>query len=131
MLLRQPARVWSMVTCKCRTLWCTNGQYAALLDWGWARYDDPVADFVALPLQFADHVLGGYENAHPGSDPVTFRARVLWRRIQVLLTVLPRGTAPGCSWAEHPTSWLIDNLRFFSTGSLPEPWATLRPPPSL
>jgi hygromycin-B 7''-O-kinase len=108
-----------------------QGQFEALLDWGCARHDDPVADFVALPLRLADQVLGGYERAQDGSDPVSFRARILWRRIQVVLTILPRGTAAGCSWAEHPTSWLIDNLRFFSTGTLPEPWTTLRPPPSL
>lgn len=102
-------------------------RYQALIDWGCARVDDPAADFVAMRLVAVPHLLAGHRDLAPLPGDDGAEARILWRRLQMLLAVLPRGAAPGTSWGERPVAWLIDLLRFFSDP--PERWRPLAPLP--
>lgn len=105
-----------------------DGSYRALIDWGCARMDDPVADFLAIPLAAATELLAGHREVAPLPDDDRAEARILWRRLQMLLAVLPRGAARGTTWGERPVAWLADLVRFFA--DLPEtgPWSALKPP---
>lgn len=104
-----------------------GGSYQAVIDWGCARLDDPAADFVAVPLGIVPDLLTGHPELAPLPDDGRAEARILWRRLQMLLAVLPRGAAPGMTWAERPAAWLADLLGFFSDppGGA---WAELGPP---
>lgn len=86
--------------------------YLALIDWGCAHWLDPAFDFLGMPLRAVPFILAGYRELASRDDDVT-EARILWRRLQLLLSVLPRGAAKGCSWGERPVAWLVDLLRFF------------------
>jgi aminoglycoside phosphotransferase (APT) family kinase protein len=88
-------------------------EYLALIDWGCAQWIDPVFDFVAMPLRAVPLILAGYREV--GGDGVSdvAEARILWRRLQLLLSTLPRGAAKDYSWGERPIAWLVDLLHFF------------------
>lgn len=101
--------------------------YQALIDWGCARVDDPAADFLSMPLAEVPHVVAGHRDVAPLPGDDSAEARILWRRLQMLLAVLPRGAAPGTTWGERPIAWLIDLLRVFADP--PERWRPLAPPP--
>lgn len=90
-----------------------SAAYVALLDWGCARRDDAAADFLPMPMRAVPHLLAGHREIAPLDDDDTVEARILWRRLQLALGVLPRGAAPDCAWGERPVGWLIDLLRFF------------------
>lgn len=105
-------------------------RYQALIDWGCARTDDPAADFLAMPLPAVPHLLTGHRAIAPLPDDDNAEARILWRRLQMLLAVLPRGAAPGTTWGERPVAWLIDLLRFFAEPPALKAWRALAPPAS-
>ena len=50
-----------------------------------------------------DDSLEGYREVRP-AEPVTTEASILWRRLQLVLSLLPRGAAPGWAWAERPVA---------------------------
>jgi hygromycin-B 7''-O-kinase len=87
--------------------------YLALIDWGCAHWADPAFDFLAMPLRVVPPILDGYREIAPHDERDITEARILWRRLQLLLSVLPRGAAKDCSWGERPVAWLVDLLRFF------------------
>jgi aminoglycoside phosphotransferase (APT) family kinase protein len=100
--------------------------YLALIDWGCAHWADPAFDFLAMPLRAVPLMLAGYREVAPrGVDEVT-EARILWRRLQLVLSVLPRGAAKDCAWGERPIAWLADLLRFFIEQS-DERWRAVGP----
>jgi aminoglycoside phosphotransferase (APT) family kinase protein len=88
-------------------------EYRALIDWGCAQWTDPAFDFLAMPLRAVPLILAGYREVAGDSADDVIEARILWRRLQLLLATLPRGAAKDCSWGERPVAWLIDLLRFF------------------
>jgi aminoglycoside phosphotransferase (APT) family kinase protein len=99
--------------------------YVALVDWGCAAWGDCAWDF-AMPLQTVPAVLEGHREVAALDGDETAEARILWRRIQLILAVLPRGAAPGLSWSERPIAWLLDLARFF-LGQPDGAWRDLRP----
>jgi aminoglycoside phosphotransferase (APT) family kinase protein len=100
--------------------------YLASIDWGCAHWVDPAFDFLAMPLGAIPLILAGYrEVACDGADDLT-EARILWRRLQLLLSTLPRGTAKDCSWGERPIAWLVDLFRFF-LDQTDERWRAIAP----
>lgn len=105
-----------------------NGSYLALIDWGCARIDDPVADFLAVPMAAVPALLAGHREVAPLPNDDGAEARLLWRRLQMLLAVLGRGAAPGTTWGERPVAWLFDLLRFFADPPETGPWRRLGPP---
>lgn len=86
--------------------------YRALIDWGGARLGNPADDFSTVPLGAVEPMLKGYREVAPG-EPVTTEASILWRRLQLVLRLLPRGAAPGWAWAERPVARLTDMLLHF------------------
>ncbi len=84
-----------------------------MIDWGCARLDDPVADFLAMPIAAVPLLLAGHREIAPLPDDDHAEARIRWRRLQLLLAVRPRGAAPRISWGERPVEWLVDLLAFF------------------
>jgi aminoglycoside phosphotransferase (APT) family kinase protein len=102
-----------------------RGDYVGLIDWGCARVDDVSSDFLAMPMAAVPELLTGY--GKPSADDPTLEARIVWRRIQSILAVLPRGAAPGMAWAERPVTWLADLLRFF-VGAPHGRWSEVGPP---
>jgi hypothetical protein len=104
-----------------------TGAYRALIDWGCARSDDPAADFVAVPLRVVPALLAGHRELAPVGDDASAEARIVWRRLQVLLAVLPRGGVPGHAWAERPVAGLVDLLAFFTDPPGPR-WRRVAPP---
>lgn len=44
----------------------------------------------------------------------------------MILTIMPRGSAPGCGWGERPVAWLVDLLRFL-TVTPDDRWRVFRP----
>jgi hypothetical protein len=98
--------------------------YLALIDWDCAHCADPAFDFLGMPLPAVPFILAGYREIAPRDD-VT-EARILWRRLQLLLSVLPRGAARDCAWGERPVAWLVDLLRFFLEQS-DEGWRSMGP----
>jgi aminoglycoside phosphotransferase (APT) family kinase protein len=101
--------------------------YRALIDWGCAHWDDPVVDFLAMPFAAVPFILKGHRDLVPLDDDASAEERILWRRLQLLLEILPRGAAPGLSWGERPTAWLVDLFRFFLSPP-PGRWRALAPP---
>ncbi|MDP9237493.1 MAG: aminoglycoside phosphotransferase family protein [Chloroflexota bacterium] len=99
--------------------------YVAILDWGCTGWGDPAWD-IGGPLRAAPHILAGYREVAPLDRDESAEARVLWRHIQMVLYVLPRGATPGLSWVEHPLARLLEIARFFfdKAGGA---WAELRP----
>jgi aminoglycoside phosphotransferase (APT) family kinase protein len=100
--------------------------YLAILDWGCAGWGDPAWDFFGLPLRAAPLVLEGHREVARLDGDDTAEVRILWRHLQYSLTVLPRGAAPGTSWAERPLAWLLEVLRFFLE-PVPPGWRSLAP----
>jgi aminoglycoside phosphotransferase (APT) family kinase protein len=100
--------------------------YRTLLDWGCAGRGDAAFDFFAFPLRAVPYVLEGHRWVAPLDDDANAEARILWRHLQMTLTVLPRGAAPGMAWGERPLAWLLEILRFFQAPSSPR-WQALRP----
>lgn len=100
--------------------------YLALLDWGCAGLGDPAFDFFAHPLRAVPFVLEGHRSVAPLPDDANAEARILWRHLQFILTVLPCGAAPGMSWGERPLAWLLEVFRFFQDPPNPR-WHDLRP----
>ncbi len=87
--------------------------YVALIDWGCARVAEQTMDFISMPLAAVPYLLEGHRNVAPMPVDDAAEARILWRRLQLLLGVLPRGAARDCAWGERPVAWLIDLMRFF------------------
>ncbi len=54
-------------------------------------------------------MLDGYREVRT-ADPGVTEATILWRRIQLLLSLLARGAASGWAWAERPVARLTDML---------------------
>jgi aminoglycoside phosphotransferase (APT) family kinase protein len=101
-------------------------EYLALIDWGCAGWGDPAWDFFGMPLRAVPFALEGHRQIARLDGDDGAEARVLWRHLQFVLAVLPRGATPGLSWGEHPLAWLLEVLRFF----LDQPegrWRDLRP----
>lgn len=90
-----------------------TNRYRALLDWGCAARKDGVVDFMAVPFVAVPYLLGGHREITPLDDDEHAERRIVSGRIHTLLSVLPRGAAPGTSWGERPIAWLADLLRFF------------------
>jgi aminoglycoside phosphotransferase (APT) family kinase protein len=88
-------------------------EYLALIQWGCAQWIDPTFDFLAMPLRAVPLLLAGYREVGGNGAADVTEARILWRRLQLLLSTLPRGAAKDCSWGERPIAWLVDLLRFF------------------
>jgi len=103
----------------------TTSAYLALIDWGGARRGNPADDFAAVPLAAVGPMLEGYREVRP-AGPVTTEASILWRRLQLVLRLLPRGAAPGWAWAERPIARLTDMLLYFDHLTGP-PWRELGP----
>jgi len=70
-------------------------------------------DFLAMPLRAVPFLLAGHREVAPLDEDDAAEVRILWRRLQLLLSTLPRGAAKDCSWGERPVAWLIDLFRFF------------------
>lgn len=100
----------------------SGGEYAALIDWGDTRVDDPAYDFASVALRVVPQVLLGYVGVTPA-----LRARIVLRQLQFAVMLLPRGAAAGLSWAERPVPMLVEVLRFF-TANCPIEWRSLGPP---
>jgi aminoglycoside phosphotransferase (APT) family kinase protein len=101
-------------------------RYEAVIDWGAAAAGDVALDFAGVPLRAVPHLLAGHREVAPLDDDATAEARILWRHLQLGIWMLPRGAAPGRSWAERPFPMLLEALRFF----LEPPddcWRDLRP----
>ncbi len=78
-----------------------------------------------------DAMLEGYRQVAPAGTGLT-EAAVLWRRVQLVLSILPRGAAPGWAWGELPVARLTDMLLFFQTSAARRsgsPWRDLAPEP--
>ena len=104
-----------------------SGAYQALIDWGGARCGHPATDFSVVPLAAVAPMLEGYREVR-AADPGVTEAAILWRRIQLVLRLLPRGAVPGWAWGERPVSRLTDMLLYFS--ELTDPvWRELGPRP--
>ncbi len=86
-------------------------EYAALIDWGCAALGDEAYDFT-MPMRAVPHVLAGHREIAPLDADETAEARILWRRLQMILLILPRGATPGLSWVEHPIAQLLELMRF-------------------
>jgi hypothetical protein len=71
-------------------------------------------------------MLQGYREVRP-AEPFTTEASILWRRLQLVLSLLPRGAAPGLAWAERPIARLTDMLLYFDHLTDP-PWRELGQP---
>jgi aminoglycoside phosphotransferase (APT) family kinase protein len=99
-------------------------EYLALLDWGSAKWGDISWDFGGVPMQAVPWLLKGHNKIAKLDDDI--EARILWRRMQMILLVMPRGAAEGLSWAERPIAWLLDLMRFLMN-SPSEEWERLRP----
>ena len=72
-------------------------------------------------------MLEDYREVRP-AEPVTTEASILWRRLQLVLGLLPRGAAPGWAWSERPIARLTDMLFYFDSVTDP-PWSELGPRP--
>jgi aminoglycoside phosphotransferase (APT) family kinase protein len=105
----------------------TSDTYLALLDWGCARCAEPTMDFLSMPLAAVPFLLAGHREicSFPSYD--TAEGRILWRRLQLLLSVLPRGAARDCAWGERPVAWILDLMRFFLRPPN-ERWRAIGPP---
>lgn len=88
-------------------------EYRAILDWGCAGWGDPAWDFFGMPLRAAPFMLEGHRAVAPLDGDEGAEARIVWRHLQLVLEVLPRGAAPDLSWGERPLAWLLEALRFF------------------
>jgi aminoglycoside phosphotransferase (APT) family kinase protein len=97
--------------------------YVAILDWGSAKWGDVSWDFGGVPMRAVPWILAGHRKVARIDDGI--EARILWRRLQMILLVMPRGAAEGLSWAERPFAWLLDLMRFFTDP--PPPWQELKP----
>ncbi len=102
-------------------------EFTGLVDWGCARVDDPAADFLAVPIRAVPEMMIGYRSVGIGPANETLEARVLWRRLQLMLAVLPRRDTQGLAWGERPTAWLVDLLGFFASDA-EGIWRELAPP---
>lgn len=100
-----------------------SSAYRALIDWGGARRGNAADDFAVVPLAAVGPMLEGYRTVRPAT-PVTTEASILWRRLQLVLGLLPRGAAPGWAWAERPIARLTDMLLYFNHVTDP-PWCDL------
>lgn len=100
--------------------------YLGLVDWGCADWVDCAFDFLGMPVRAVPLLLAGHREIALLDDDETAEARILWRRTQLILNILPRGAAPGRSWGERPVAWLIDLLRFFIDAPN-ERWRSLAP----
>ena len=87
--------------------------YEAVIDWGSAAIGDATLDFAGPPLRAVPHMLAGHREVAPLDADATAEARILWRHLQLCIWTLPRGAAPGLSWAERPIPMLLEVLRFF------------------
>ena len=101
--------------------------YPALIDWGGARLGNPADDFSTVPMAAVGPMLDGYREVAL-AEPVTTEASILWRRLQLVLGLLPRGAAPGWAWAERPVARLTDMLLHFHHVTDPG-WRDLGPQP--
>lgn len=72
-----------------------SGEYAAIIDWGDAGWDDPALDFAYIPLRAVPAALGGYREvaALDGDDGA--EARILWDHLGLALDHLDRPARPG------------------------------------
>jgi hygromycin-B 7''-O-kinase len=102
-----------------------TGDYVALIDWGGSRLGNPADDFSVVPLDAVGPMLEGYRELIP-AEPVVTEASILWRRVQLVLRLLPRGAAPGWAWAERPVARLTDMLLYFHRAT-DHPWRDLGP----
>jgi aminoglycoside phosphotransferase (APT) family kinase protein len=100
--------------------------YLALIDWGCAHWNDAAFDFLAMPLEAVPFMLAGHREVAPLDEDEAAEARILWRRIQLLLSTLPRGAAKDLAWGERPVTWLVDLLRFFLE-TTDERWKAIGP----
>jgi aminoglycoside phosphotransferase (APT) family kinase protein len=98
--------------------------YLALIDCGCALRADATVDFVSMPLSAVPILLEGHREVMPLDEDETGEARILWRRIQLLLRIISIGAAPG--QGDRPIAWLIDLLRFFMQPPS-ERWRDLSP----
>jgi hypothetical protein len=55
-------------------------------------------------------MLEGYRDSAPADD--SFKARILWRHLQLAVFLLRREPQPGRSWAERPLSMIFEIMRF-------------------
>lgn len=70
-------------------------------------------------------MLEGYREHRP-VEPMVTEASILWRRLQLILRLLPRGAVPGWAWGERPVARLTDMLLYFSELT-DSPWRDLGP----
>jgi aminoglycoside phosphotransferase (APT) family kinase protein len=101
-------------------------EYAALIDWGDARWGDVAIDFAGMPLRAVPAVLAGYREVAPLEGDATAEARILWFHLLLALMHLRRPPQPDWSWAERPLSMLLEVTRFFleSPGERWREWAS-------
>ena len=100
-------------------------EHRALIDWGGARRGYPAEDFSVVPMGAVTPMLEGYRDV-AGAQAVVEEASILWRRLQLVLSLLPRGSARECAWAERPVGRLTDLLLHFQ-GPLQGVWHDLAP----
>jgi Ser/Thr protein kinase RdoA (MazF antagonist) len=86
-------------------------QYRAVIDWGGAAWGDVANDFAGVPLRAVPFMLEGHREVLPLDEGI--EARIVWRHLQLVLLMLPRGAVRGRSWAERPLAIFVDVLRFF------------------
>jgi aminoglycoside phosphotransferase (APT) family kinase protein len=89
-------------------------RYLGLIDWGCSYRAPASRDFGALPMAAVVEALAGHREMAGRDADGPFEAGIVWRKLQLILSVLPRGAAPGLSWGERPTAWLVDLLGFFT-----------------
>lgn len=67
-----------------------------------------------MPFAAVPELLAGHREIAPLDADEGAEARIVWRRLQMTVSVLSRGANPGRAWGERPVAWLADLLRFFA-----------------
>ncbi len=97
-------------------------EYSALIDWGCAQLSDSAVDFIFMPLSAVPFLLAGHRELELLDKDETAEARIVYRRIQLILRTLP-ATNPG----EDPKASLKELLDFFRRPPTDGPWRELAP----
>jgi aminoglycoside phosphotransferase (APT) family kinase protein len=111
-----------------------TGQVIAIIDWGSARWGDPVRDFADFPTRALSEVLSGYRAAGRPScssvdrwcEGVALEAGTLWWQLVLAMAKLVGGpsTSEARNWAAPRQARLLEILRFLSD-TPPSPWPDL------
>jgi macrolide phosphotransferase len=113
-----------------------TGQVIGIIDWGSARWGDPVRDFADFPTRALSELFAGYRAADRPScssvdrwcEAVALEAGTLWYQLALAMAKLAGqpSTSEARNWAAPRHARLLEILRFLST-TPPSPWPDLLP----